>query len=631
MPAVSANGNRPPTVEIGRGTMIRFRDVSTRAKTTAAFGILLAAAIAMIVMVATQIHAIRRAVELNQQSAEIIRLSHVAEKGLIRVNSQMRGVLLTGRFEYLDTYVEGRRQFTSSVGTLYGLVDLARQRAMIRRIVAENREWHRNYGDRLIAMARAPGGRAAATRILMTAGPRSRVTYLTRMVTALRDSEEQRIVQRERELHGSIAQSFTVLGVGGVCLLAIATLMGWMLTVLIATPLARLTGVVDRLALHDFDATVPDDQRDRGDEVGRIARSLEIFRVAGVRNQRLEAEAKQLTEARARDAEDAAHRIRQDAERDRDTIRIIGEGLASIARGDLTFRLRDGLSPEAAILKNDYDAALAQLGALLRRVRTTVAAVDRDANGIAVASGRLADRTVQQAAAIGVVGDRLTQVHQLIGRNTTGAKRVEEVVQSTRRTAEHSRQTVTAAVHAMARIDESSEQIGMIAGLVRSIAQQTQLLALNAQMEAARAGAAGSGFAVVAKEVSQLATRLRQASEEIGESLAQARSCAIEGVDLVGAASVKLGEILRDVGEMSTLVADMAAAAERQAHDVRDVDAQMRDIAIVTEENATTAGDATAICATFLGGASELARSMAEFRIPAGRAIEHRVPHAEAA
>lgn len=610
--------------------MIWLRDVSTRAKTAVAFGILLATAVAMIVLVAFQIHSIRRSVDLNQQSAEIIRLSHVAEKGLIRVNSQMRGVLLTGRYDYLDTYIEGRRQFVDSMATLSKLVDLPQQRAMIREVVGENREWHRKYGDRLIAMSRTPGGRATATRILMTAGPESRVTYLTRMVAALRASEERRILQREDELHDEVGQSFAVLGVGGLCLLAIAVAMGWMLTVLIATPLARLTGVVDRLARHDFDATVPDEKRDRRDEIGRIARSLEIFRVAGIRNERLEAEAQQLTEARARDAETMAERVRGDGERDRDTIRILGAGLAAIARGDLTFRLGDGLSDEAAILKQDYDAALAQLGGLLRRVRETVVAVDRDADDIAAASSRLTERTVQQAAAIGVVGDRLTEVNQLIERNTIGAKRVEEVVQSTRRTAEQSRKTVTEAVRAMARIDESSERIGTIADLVRSIAQQTQLLALNAQMEAARAGAAGSGFSVVAKEVSLLATRLRQAGEEIGGSLAQARACAIEGVDLVGAASGKLGKILRDVGEMSTLVADMAGAAERQARDIHDVDMQMRDIAIFTDDNASTAGEATAICATLVHGAGELARSLAEFRIPPAAPTGYQ-PRAEAA
>lgn len=598
--------------------MIRFRDVATRSKLAVAFGILLATAIGMIAMVAYQIHSVQHAVQRNQQSARIIRLSHVAENGLIRVNSQMRGVLLTGNFDYLDSFYEGLEQFNGSTASLVKLVEQPRQLALVRQAIAANRDWHRNYGERLIAMARTKAGRDAATRILIDAGQKARVTYITKMVAAVREIEQERIARRERELHRTMTQAVVVLGLGGLCLLGIAVLLGWLLTLLIATPLARLTEVVDRLALHDFDATVPDDQRLRGDEIGRIARSLEIFRIAGIQNRKLEAEAKHLTEARARDAEEAARRVRFDAERDRNTIRIVGEGLSAIARGDLTFRLPDGLSDDAVVLKQDYDAALAQLGALLRRVRETVAAVDHDARDIAAASEQLADRTVRQSGAVGIVGERLTQVTALIERNTAGAKRVAEVAQSTRRAAEQSRQTVAEAVHAVARIDENSEQIGTIAGLVRSIAEQTQLLALNAQMEAARAGIAGSGFAVVAKEVSQLAARLRMASEEIAQSLASARSCAIEGVDLVGAASVKLGMILRDVGEMSTLVDEMAGAAERQARDVQDVDARMRDIASFTEGNAVTAGEATAISATLVNGAEELARSLAQFRIPAG-------------
>ncbi|WP_242116057.1 methyl-accepting chemotaxis protein [Sphingomonas lacusdianchii] len=573
-------------------------------------------AILLIGMVVGQIGSIRHAVELNQQSARIIRLSHVAEKGVIRVNSQMRGVLLTGNFDYLDTYYEGRAQFVQSMASLATLVDLPEQRALVQQAVAAQADWTRQFGDPLIALARRPGGRTQATDILVAAGPKVRVTYINRMIASLREIEERRIAEREDELYETMAHAFLALGTGGVCLLAIAVAMAWLLTRSIAIPLARLGDIVDRLTGRDFTVTVPVDQRRRRDEIGRIARSLEVFRVAGIENQRLEAEAQRLIEARASDAEDAARRVRIDAERDRATIRIIGAGLAAIARGDLTFRLSGGLSGDATVLKQDYDSALAQLGGLLGRVQKMVGAVDRDTRSIVFAGEQLTQRTVEQSAAIAIVGDRLTQVTALIDRNTTGVRRVAEVAQSTGDAAEQSRRTVAEAVRAMARIDESSEQIGAIAGLVRSIAEQTHLLALNAQMEAARAGAAGNGFAVVAREVSQLAARLRAASHDIAQSLASARACAIEGVDLVGTASGKLGLILRDVKEMSTLVTDLAGAAERQADEVQDVDARMRDIARVTERNAVAAGEAGETLARLLTGADALARSLAQFRIP---------------
>ena len=601
--------------------MIRFRDVSTRVKLTLAFGILLAAAVAMIVLVAFQLHAIRSAARQNSQSEQIIRLSHIAEKGLIRINSQMRGVLLTRNFSYLDTYREGMIQFTGSMASLSTLVDQPEQHALIRQAVAANRDWRHDYGDHLIAMAGTDSGRLAAIRILTEAGEKPRITYITRMVQGLREIEERRMASRQRELNEALGNSSVVLTAGGICLLTIALLMAWLLTALIARPVERLTGIVDRLTRQDFAAAIPADQRDRGDEVGRIARALDIFRLAGLENRRLEQEAAALRDIRTREAEEAARRARDDAGRDRATIRIIGEGLAAIARGDLTFRLADGLSSDAAVLKDDYDAAVVQLSGLLRRVQATVAAVDRDANGIAAASGQLAERTVQQANAIGVVGDRLAQLTETIRQNTSGARRVEEVARSTRDSAERSRDTVAAAVTAMARIDSSSEQIGTITDLVRSIAEQTRLLALNAQMEAARAGSAGAGFAVVAKEVSVLAGRLREATEQIGESLALARACAVEGVDLVGAASTKLGVILRDVGEVSMLVGEMAVAADRQARDVRDVDDRMRDIARFTERNAAMAGDATAICTTLVTGAHDLARSLVQFRIDDAAAV----------
>lgn len=596
--------------------MAWFRDRSTREKLVVAFGVLLAAAIGMIALVAAKIHSVREAVLLNQQSAKIIELSHVAEKGLIRVNSQMRGVLLTGNFEYLDTYAEGKQQFLLSMKTLPTLVDQPEQRDLIRQAVAADFDWHRNYGERLIAMARKPGGRARAANILIAAGPKARVTYITRMVADLRKIEERRMQAREAEMYDAIVVASLALIIGGLCLVTIAAAMGWLLTLLIANPLARLTDIVDRLAAQDFDAIVPDDQRDRNDEIGRIARSLETFRIAGLKNRQLEAESKRLAEARARDAEDAARKAYVDAERDRMTVEIIGKGLSAIARGNLTYRLPKGLADDAAVLQEDYDSAREQLGELLSRVRAMVATVNRDVHGIVVASEELAGRTVEQSTAIGIVGQRLTQVTILIDRNTAGAKRVAEVAQSTRSVAEESRKTVSEAVQAMARIDESSEKIGTIAVLVRSIAEQTHMLALNAQMEAARAGMAGNGFAIVAKEVSQLAAHLRAASNDIAQSLSSARSCAVEGVELVGAASAKLGTILRDVAEMSMLVGEMAGAAERQASDVQDVDARMRDIASATESSATVAGEVKATATIVLSGADALAGALDQFSIP---------------
>ena len=142
-----------------RRALIRFRDGSTRAKLTIAFGMLVVMAILLIGMVFGQIGSIRHAVELNQQSARIIRLSHVAEKGVIRVNSQMRGVLLTGNFDYLDTYYEGRAQFVQSMASLATLVDLPEQRALVQQAVAAQADWTRQFGDPLIALARRPGGR----------------------------------------------------------------------------------------------------------------------------------------------------------------------------------------------------------------------------------------------------------------------------------------------------------------------------------------------------------------------------------------------------------------------------------------------------------------------------------------
>src|SRR5690606_6763532 len=140
-----------------------------------------------------------------------------------------------------------------------------------------------------------------------------------------------------------------------------------------------------------------------------------------------------------------------------------------------------------------------------------------------------------------------------------GAHLASDVTGQARVGAAKSGAVVGEAVAAMAEIEKASEQIGQIIGAVDEIARQTNLLAVNAGAEAARAGDAGRGFAVVASEVRALAQRSAEAAKEIKGLISTSTQQVDQGVDLVGQTGAALEKIVAQVAEITGLVTEIAA------------------------------------------------------------------------
>jgi twitching motility protein PilJ len=180
------------------------------------------------------------------------------------------------------------------------------------------------------------------------------------------------------------------------------------------------------------------------------------------------------------------------------------------------------------------------------------------------------------------------------------------------------------------RLGESSQEIGEIVELIDDIADQTNILALNAAMQAAMAGEAGRGFAVVADEVQRLAERSRNATKQIEvlvrtiqadtneavSSMEASTAGVVEGANLAENA----GDALREIENVSAYIADItkriADSSQAQSRQAGEINERVQSIRAITEENAEGTQRAAASVEELVGLATELQRSVAGFRLP---------------
>ena len=303
------------------------------------------------------------------------------------------------------------------------------------------------------------------------------------------------------------------------------------------------------------------------------------------------------------------------AEEDHRILTAIGETLRQLAAGDLQASLPEDLPVKAAMLRSDFAAAVAGLGAALAQVLSTSSCIRGSADALAQAADGLARRTEQQAASIAETVSALDGVTSGARETSGSALAMRGLALDARADVERSAGVVGEAVAAMAAIEGSTREIGEIVGVIDEIAFQTNLLALNAGVEAARAGESGRGFAVVASEVRALALRSATAAREIRALISTSTGQVSVGVGLVRRTGAALDGVVERVGELHALTGTIAAAAEGQSGSLAEVNIALVEADGVTQRNAAMAEEASAAIHGLLGDAEELVRLVGRFRL----------------
>jgi len=291
-----------------------------------------------------------------------------------------------------------------------------------------------------------------------------------------------------------------------------------------------------------------------------------------------------------------------------------GEVLAALANTDLTQRMGGGYQGSFAKLKEDTNAVADKLCDVVAQLRTTSQALKTATEEILSGSDDLSERTTRQAATIQETSAAVEQIAGTVNENARKALEAANKTEAASQLANEGGQVMGLANEAMERITSSSSKISNIIGMIDDIAFQTNLLALNASVEAARAGDAGAGFAVVAVEVRRLAQSSAQASSEIKVLIEQSAAEVGSGSRLVAEATSKLGAILRSVQENSALVAGISVASREQSSSVQEVTTAIRLMDEMTQHNAALVEQINAAIEQTEGQAKELDQIVGVFK-----------------
>ena len=296
------------------------------------------------------------------------------------------------------------------------------------------------------------------------------------------------------------------------------------------------------------------------------------------------------------------------------TSRPVKEVVDSIDNADLNMQFNSDRKDEVGDLQRSFDRFVLSIKETLLQVAEASAAVASASSEISSSTEQMAAGSQEQTSQAGEVASAVEEMTKTIVENSKNAANTADTAKTAKAAAEQGDQVVDETVAGMKRIAEvvrksaatvqalgkSSDQIGEIIGVIDDIADQTNLLALNAAIEAARAGEQGRGFAVVADEVRKLAERTTKATKEIASmiktiqtdtagavtSMGEGTRQVDEGIKLADKAGDSLKEIVGISQKVTDMVAQIAAASEQQSSASEQISKNVEAISTVTGETA---------------------------------------------
>ncbi|WP_208985405.1 methyl-accepting chemotaxis protein [Stappia sp. P2PMeth1] len=353
---------------------------------------------------------------------------------------------------------------------------------------------------------------------------------MRRQITSLASEQADRAAN-------SGAASFWTIVVTLASVVGLGVAVAIVLSLAITRPTRRLTAVMGRLAEGDTDVEI--DGTERGDEIGAMSRTVEVFRDNARERARMREEQEREQQAAA------ARQARVDE--------LIGSFRAQVQ--ELLSSVGDTAAGMEATARDLTRIASESAGRAEETTRASGAAT-QNVESVATAAEEL-------AASIAEIARQVGQTTEVVNQATHGTRQTNEKV---------------------AGLAAAANKIGEVVTLIQAIAEQTNLLALNATIEAARAGEAGKGFAVVAAEVKELANQTSKATEEIGAQIAAIQGETKEAVEAIAA-------ITQTMQEVDSYTSAIAAAVEQQGAATNEISRNVQNAAEGTTSVTSNMGE----------------------------------------
>lgn len=443
---------------------------------------------------------------LNTQTAQL------SEK-IVGQALAVKSFLLTGNRDWLNRTQELDSEISGQFAEVEKLISETSPefQTNLDELQSNWKAWFSQIAARQIDLMRSPETVDLARAIELTpesAALLEAVQQVSRNFTSAVGTKRQQSGDRQNAALQTV--QFVAIG-SAVVLTVLAMVFGFLNHMMISVPLARLSGVTETLATGDTSQTV--DVSERRDEIGLLGRALGVFRENLIRTRDLEA-------ATAEDREAAELQKRQEME---DVAKGFESTVLSIYEGMIS--KLDELTSSAGSLSN------------------------------------IANNTTDEALSVSAAAEQATNNVNTVASATeelsASIRAITEQVRSSAEIARNAETEVERSNQAVSSLQQVVARIGDVTKLITDIAEQTNLLALNATIEAARAGEAGKGFAVVASEVKALAAQTSKATEEIDRQITEMRQAADASTEATGS----VAEMVRRITENTTA---MSGAAEEQ-------------------------------------------------------------------
>jgi methyl-accepting chemotaxis protein len=388
-------------------------------------------------------------------------------------------------------------------------------------------------------------------------------TELRRFTT---ERSEKASAEAEALTAATAATSLSMLVIGLIGVVAAIAIGIFVARRTIIAPLRDLEGTMRTLA--DGNNKVDVVGTDRRDEVGEMAKAVLVFRDNAQEQERL---------AAAKASADAEQKM---------VIDTVSSHLESLSQGDLTRPINAQFSGSYAALKDNFNAALSSLSTLLQSVKESVRSIGSGSSEIEAASEDLARRTESAAASLEETSAAVAQINDRLRTGAASATTTVGRADQAMVTVGTGRGTAEEAVAAMGRVAESAKGIDSVIEGLDKIAFQTRVLAMNAAVEAGRAGEAGRGFAVVADLVGQLAMRSEEEAKRAREQLTATQNDVELAVGAVERVDGALVGISSDVSAVHELLSAMAVDNQAQAAAVQQIASAIGTMDESTQQNA---------------------------------------------
>ncbi|WP_068305958.1 globin-coupled sensor protein [Pararhodobacter sp. CCB-MM2] len=274
----------------------------------------------------------------------------------------------------------------------------------------------------------------------------------------------------------------------------------------------------------------------------------------------------------------------------------LGHAIEQLEYGNLCYEIP---GPEVSDYPVRYDpvrqklnAAVLRLGGSFGQIGALMESLARKAQQISTMSEDHAARTSSQAASLEETAAAMQEITRSVEASTRLTESSQKVATAADLDLNDASKTVGHASEAMDGIRESAQLIGRITQMIEDIAFQTNLLALNAGVEAARAGRAGAGFAVVATEVRSLAVHAGDSTKQIKDLIRKSGEQVEMGVDLVNKTGKKLMNLVGKFNEVQGLADEIAQSASRQSNGITEINTAISDLDKITQQNAAMVDEA---------------------------------------